>query len=170
MAKIAFLVAQEYEDSELSYPYEELKKDGHECVIISLKKGEVLKGKKGQAEYTADASINEVRPEDFDAVVIPGGYSPDRLRIDEGMKQFVRQKVEANQPVAAICHGPQLLISAKVVKGKEVTGYVSIWDDLENAGAKVLDQPVVVDGNLITSRTPKDNEAFVNAIRQALAK
>ncbi|OUM85939.1 MAG: protease [Bacillus thermozeamaize] len=170
MARIAFLVAQEYEDSELSYPYEELKKDGHECVIISFQKGEELRGKKGQAVYKADAAISEVRPEDFDAVVIPGGFSPDRLRIDEGMKRFVQQKMEANQPVAAICHGPQLLISAKVVKGKEMTCYKSVMDDLENAGAKVVDRPVVVDGNLITSRMPQDNEVFVDAIRKALSQ
>lgn len=168
MSKVAFLLASQFEDSEMQVPYEEIKKAGHEVQIIGLKAGEKLEGKQGKAQYTADKAITEVKAEDFDAVVIPGGSSPEKLRLDPHIQEFVQRMDGANKPVAAICHGPQILVSAGLVKGRNLTSYPPLQDDMVNAGAVFDDKEVVVDRNLITSRTPKDEPAFVNEILQVL--
>lgn len=168
MSKVAFLLANDFEDSEMKVPYDEVKKAGHEADIIGLKAGEALKGKQGKAEYVADKAIADVKVADYDAVVIPGGSSPENLRLNGGILQFVKEANEAKKPIAAICHGPQILISADLLKGRTITCYPPLKDDVINAGAEFKDQEVVVDGNYITSRTPKDEPAFVREILQAL--
>ncbi|WP_019639915.1 type 1 glutamine amidotransferase domain-containing protein [Paenibacillus fonticola] len=168
MSKVAFLLANGFEDSEMQVPYDEVKKAGHEADIIGLKAGETLKGKQGKAEYKAEKAITDVKVADYDAVVIPGGSSPENLRLNEGILQFVKMANEAQKTIAAICHGPQILISANLLEGRTITCYPPLKDDMVNAGAKFKDQEVVVDGNYITSRTPEDEPAFVHEILQAL--
>ncbi|NGZ73697.1 type 1 glutamine amidotransferase domain-containing protein [Saccharibacillus alkalitolerans] len=168
MSKIAFLLANEFEDSEMKVPYEEVRKAGHTADIIGLKAGETLKGKQGKAEYTADKAISEVSASDYDAVVIPGGSSPENLRLDERVLQFVKDVNASKKPIAAICHGPQILASADLLKGRTITSYPPLQDDMVNAGAKFKDEEAVVDGNFITSRTPDDEPAFVREILKAL--
>lgn len=168
MATFAFLLGQQFEDSEMSEPYEAVRKEGHDAVIIGLKAGETLKGKTGKAAYTTDKAIADVRPEDFDAVVIPGGSSPEHIRLDPGMKRFVQALDGANKPIAAICHGPQLLISADLLKGRTLTSVPVLQDDMRNAGATWKDEEAVVDRNLITSRTPQDLPAFIRETLKAV--
>jgi protease I len=167
MRKVAFLLANEFEDSEMQVPYEAIRNEGFETVIVGLNKGEELTGKNKKATYTADAAIAEVKAADFDAVVIPGGSSPENLRLNKEILQFVKDMDSQGKPISAICHGPQILISAGLAKGKKLTCYPPLKDDLINAGADYVDQEVVVDGHYITSRTPKDEPAFV---RETLGK
>ncbi|OWR29343.1 protease [Saccharibacillus sp. O23] len=168
MSKIAFLLANEFEDSEMQVPYDELQKAGHTAHIIGLKAGETVKGKQGKAEYTTDKAISEVSASDYDAVVIPGGSSPENLRLDENVLQFVKDVNASKKPIAAICHGPQILASADLLKGRTITSYPPLQDDMVNAGARFKDEEAVVDGNFITSRTPDDEPAFVREILKAL--
>jgi protease I len=167
MKKVAFLLANQFEDSEMQKPYEAIQQAGHETVIIGLKKGEVLAGKSNNAKYTAQASIDEVKADQFDAVVIPGGSSPENLRLNKQILQFVQDMDNQGKPISAICHGPQILISAGIAKDKTLTCYPPLKDDLLNAGAHYVDQEVAVDRNFITSRTPADEPAF---IRETLNK
>jgi protease I len=169
MTRIAMPVAADYEDSELDVPYDTLRKAGHEVVLVGLEKGERLAGKRGESSVTTDVAVADVDADDFDALVVPGGYSPDKLRTDERMVAFVRAFGEADKPVAAICHGPQLLIEAGLVEGRTLTSWPSVRTDLENAGATWKDREVVEDGNLITSRKPEDLDAFCAAIESELA-
>jgi len=164
MAKIAMPVGEGFEDSEFSKPCERLKEAGHEVVTVGVERGERIWGKQGQVMATVDHTPDEVDPTSFDALVIPGGQSPDHLRIEPAIVSFVRRFAETNKPLAAICHGPQLLIEAEVVEGRDVTSWPSVRKDLENAGARWIDRPVVEDGNLITSRRPDDLDAFCDAI------
>lgn len=164
MAKVAFLLADKYEDSEMDHPYQEVKKAGHEAVIIGLKKGEQLKGKKGKSYYVTEMAIADANPNDFDAVVIPGGSAPERLRNDEHVIRFVQKLNENGKLIAGICHGPQVMISADILRGRTTTCYAGIMHDVQNAGAKYVDEEVVVDGNLVTSRTPQDEPAFIREI------
>lgn len=164
MAKVAFIMGPEFEDSEFSVPYERVKEAGHEAVIVGLEKGAVLEGKKGKVTATTDAAISEVDPGGFDALVIPGGYSPDKIRTDLGMVALVKAMDEAGKPIAAICHAGWMLAEAGIVAGRTVTSWPSIKTDLVNAGASWVDQEVVEDGNLITARKPDDLEAFTKAL------
>ena len=157
--KIACLLSEGYEDSEFRVPYDKLRAAGHEVTVIGAKKGETLKGKAGKESIDTDASIDEARPGSFDALLIPGGHSPDQLRADERFVAFT--KAFAGKPIFAVCHGPQLLITADMVKGRTMTAWQTIQLDLKNAGANVVDKEVVVDKNLVTSRKPADLEAFV---------
>ena len=148
--KIAVLITDEFEDSEFTSPAEAFRKAGHE-----------VKGHKGEASVTIDETIDNVSPSDFDALLLPGGHSPDSLRGDERFVTFTRDFVSTGKPVFAICHGPQLLISAEVVRGRKLTAVKPIVIDLKNAGAEFYDQEVVNDKDqLITSRTPDDLPAF----------
>ena len=160
MAKVAFIMDNVFEDSEFRVPYDRVKEAGHEPVVIGLEKGKELEGKKGKEKVTTDASIEDVSAQDFDALVIPGGYSPDLIRTNEKMVSFVRSLYEGQKPVAAICHAGWLLAEADIAKGKTLTSWPAIKTDLVNAGANWVDQEVVEDGNLITSRKPDDLEAF----------
>jgi protease I len=169
MARIAFVVANDFEDSEFRIPYDRLRKAGHEAVIVGKKAGEELKGYKGRETIRTEAAAAEARVDGFDALVIPGGYSPDQLRIDESVISFVRGFHLAHKTIAAVCHGPSLLIEADLVRGKTLTSWPSIRTDLLNAGADWVDQKVVDEGELITSRNPGDLEAFSDAIAARLA-
>ncbi|EIT85843.1 general stress protein 18 [Fictibacillus macauensis ZFHKF-1] len=161
MAKIATVMTDLFEDVEYTDPVKAYKEAGHEITVISFEKGDHLEGKHKQEKVTADAGIGEVSPSDYDALFIPGGFSPDLLRDDQRFVAFTKEFADAGKPIFAICHGPQLLISADVLKGRKVTGYNSIMVDLKNAGANVVNEEVVVcGGNLVTSRQPDDIPAF----------
>lgn len=159
--KIAVVLDNLFEDVEYTSPVEALKSEGHEITVIGKETGTV-KGKSEDTEVQVDKAISDVKPEDFDALLIPGGFSPDMLRGDEQGRfgEFTKHFVQNEKPVFAICHGPQLLIDTDLLKGKKLTSFLSVRKDLENAGATVVDEPVVVDSNIVTSRTPDDLEDF----------
>jgi protease I len=157
--RIACVLGQGFEDSEFKVPYDEFRNAGHEVVVIGEKAGEKLAGDKGKEKAKADLAIDEARAEDFDALFIPGGHSPDHLRADPKFVEFAR--AFANKPILAICHGPQLLMTADMVRGRRMTAWKTVQHDLRFAGADVTDEEVVVDGNLVTSRQPGDLPAFV---------
>jgi len=157
--RIACVLSEGFEDSEFRVPYDKLKAGGHEVVVIGTKKGERLEGKGKKESIETDASIDEVKPESFGALFIPGGYSPDHLRADDRFVAFTR--AFASKPILAICHGPQLLLSADMVKGRTMTAWKTVQADLRHAGANVVDKEVSVDKNLVTSRKPDDLDAFV---------
>ena len=163
MSKIAVIIAEMFEDSEYSKPAEAYKKAGHGLVHVGLKEGETVKGKKEGTPVKIDRAVKDVSVDDFDALLIPGGYSPDKLRVDGDAVEFVKKFVKSGKPVFAICHAPQLLITAQVLKGRKITGWKSIIQDVKNAGAKFIDQEVVEDRNLISSRSPADLPAFIEA-------
>jgi protease I len=152
-----------FEDSEFRFPYDRAKEAGHEPVVVGLEAGKKIHGKKGET-VTTEVSIDDVRPEDFDALVVPGGYSPDKIRSNPAMVEFTRKIASDGKPVAAICHAGWMLAEADLVAGKTVTSYGSIKTDLINAGANWVDQEVVEDGNIITSRKPDDLEAFTKTL------
>jgi protease I len=168
MAKIAVLLADDFEDSEFRIPYDRLREKGHELTVLGASAGAQVKGKKGKETVKIEATARERKASEFAAVVIPGGYSPDHLRTDEAIVTFVKEAAKAGKPIAAVCHGPSLLIEADIVRGKTVTSWPSIRTDLKNAGATVVDKQVVSDGGLITSRKPDDLEAFSEAILKAI--
>jgi protease I len=165
---VAFLLANQFEDSEMKEPYDAVIKAGHKAIIIGLKKGEILKGKKGQSTYTTDQAIADSKIVDYDAIVIPGGSSPEALRLNSDILEFVKEANDKKLPIAAICHGPQILISAALLNGRTITSYQALQDDVVNAGAKFKDEEVVVDGNFITSRTPEDEPAFIRELLKVL--
>ncbi len=117
--------------------------------------------KNKSAAYKTELAVSEAKADDYDAVVIPGGSSPENLRLDPHVLSFVKQMDQSGKPIAAICHGPQILASAGLLKGKTITSYPPLQDDMRNAGAEFVDKEVVVDGNFVTSRTPKDEPAFI---------
>jgi protease I len=168
MAKVAFVLADDFEDSEFKVPYDRIRAAGHEVTVVGTEAGKRLQGKKGKESFTAEAAPADVDAGDFDALVIPGGYSPDKLRTDDGIVSLVRKIAGEDRPVAAICHAGSLLIEADLVDGRRVTSWPSIRTDLENAGASWEDSEVVVDGNFITSRMPDDLDAFTEAVLQRL--
>ncbi len=168
VAKVAFIVDNMFEDSEFRVPYDQVKSSGHEAVIVGLEKGKKLEGKKGDETITTDVAVGDVGAGEFDALVIPGGYSPDLIRSNEQMVDLVRSIAEAQKPVAAICHAGWMLAEAGVAKGKTVTSWPSIKTDLINAGAHWVDQEVVEDENIITSRKPDDLEAFCKSLLSQL--
>ncbi|HAL10379.1 MAG TPA: protease [Staphylococcus sp.] len=159
--KIAVVLDNYFEDVEYTSPVEVLKNEGHDITVIGKETGTV-KGKSEDTEVTVDRAISDIKPEDFDALLIPGGFSPDMLRGDEEGRfgEFTKHFVQNEKPVFAICHGPQLLIDTDLLKGKKLTSFLSVRKDLENAGATVVDESVVVSDNIVTSRTPDDLEDF----------
>jgi protease I len=168
--RIACVLDVDYEDSEFKQPYDAFRNAGHHVTIVGLQAGKELKGKKGTVTTKAEVGIDQVRPEQFDALFIPGGYSPDHLRADPSMVAFTRAFFDAEKPVLAICHGPQLLITARVVKGRKMTAWKTIQDDLSQVGANLVDQKVVIDRNLVTSRQPSDIPAFIRESLKLLEK
>lgn len=166
--RVAILAEDLYEDVELWYPLYRLREAGAEVTIIGSGRTDVFKGKHG-LPVTADTSIDAVNASDFDGVVVPGGFSPDYMRRKPEMIDFIREVGTAGKPVGAICHGAWALASAGLCKGRKVTSYFSIKDDIVGAGGEYVDAEVVVDGNVITSRIPDDLPAFMPPIIEALA-
>ncbi len=163
MKKIGVLIGKLYEESEYSEPAQAYRDAGYELVHIGKEKGEEVVDKNRENPVVIDEVPDNVSPEDFDALLIPGGFSPDVLRSDDKVVDFLRHYFTLGKPLFTICHGPQLLITAEVLSGRTLTCYKSIIVDVKNAGANYVDREVVVDGNLITSRTPKDLPAFIDA-------
>jgi protease I len=163
MARIAILIENMFEDPEYAIPAREFTAAGHTLEHLGLQKGAVVKGKQGEASVTIDTLVGEAPVERYDALFIPGGYSPDKLRAHPEAVEFVRRFVAGGRPIFSICHGAQLLISADALRGRTVTGWKSIVQDIKNAGAEYVDREVVVDGNLVSSRQPSDIPAFVKA-------
>lgn len=161
MSKIAVIITNMFEDSEYSKPVNAFKKAGHKIIHVGLKEGEVVKGKKKGIPVKIDKAVTDVSVEDFDALLIPGGYSPDKLRANEDAVKFTKEFAESGKPIFSICHGPQLLITAQALKGRKITGWKSIIQDIKNAGAEFIDREVVEDENLISSRHPGDIPAFI---------
>jgi protease I len=169
MSRIAVVVGRDFEDAELREPIDTLREVGHIVEVLGARAHEELAGKRGLERIITDAAVTERDPESYDALVIPGGYSPDHLRTEPDVVRFVRRFAATGRPIAAICHGPQLLIEAEVVRGRRMTSWPSVKKDLQNAGAEWLDAEVVVDAELITSRKPEDLPAFNRAILKRLA-
>lgn len=165
--RVAVLVEKLYEDLELWYPVLRLREAGCAVTIVGPKAGETYASKHGYPAKS-EASAAEVKASDFDAIIIPGGYSPDHMRRHKAMVDLVIDAAKLGKVLAAICHGPWMLCSSKALKGKRVTGYMSIRDDVENAGGVWEDAACVVDGNFVTSRTPDDLPAFMKGIFAAL--
>jgi protease I len=168
MARIAFVLGQDFEDSEFRKPYDGLRAAGHIVEVLGAKAGETMTGKQGKEYVRIEAAAADRDPASYDALVIPGGYSPDHLRTDESVVAFVREMVRSGKLIAAVCHGPQLLIEADAVRGKTITSWPSVVTDLKNAGATWVDREVVIDGKMITSRKPADLTAFTDTINANL--
>ena len=167
MKKIAILIEDLFDDKELIYPYYRMLEEGFLVDFIGTEKNKVYKSKFG-LPMTSNLSSSDVDANDYDALIIPGGFSPDYMRRSKSTVEFVHQMFKLHKPIAAICHGPWMMISSCSLKGRKLTGFYSIKDDIINAGAEYLDLEVVVDGHLITSRTPHDLPAFTKAIIHAL--
>jgi len=166
--RIAILVEDNFEDSELTEPLRAMKDAGARVTIVGSGSKKSYKGKRGSAEIKVDITAGEVESNQFDAIIIPGGYAPDKMRLHQSMVDLVRQAHTEGKIIAAVCHGPQLLISADIIKGRRVTSWPSVAVDLKNAGAIWVDEPVVKDGNIITARKPADLPKFNKAIIEAL--
>lgn len=167
MKKVAILIEDLFDERELIYPYFRLLEEGFQVDLIGAEKDKVYTSKVGLTEKSTHSS-KEVSADDYLGVVIPGGFSPDYMRRTKETVDFVREMDKAGKPIAAICHGGWMLASACDLKGKKVTSFFAIKDDLVNAGAEYVDQEVVVDGHLITSRTPKDLPIFLKTIIEKL--
>lgn len=166
--KIAILVENLYQEIELWYPYYRLREAGAQVTLVGPKAGETYASKYGYPA-TSTAAASDVRAGDFDAIVVPGGYAPDHMRRHRAMVDLVRDAYAEGKVVATICHAGWMLVSAGIARGKRLTCFHSIRDDLIAAGAAYVDEPVVRDGNLITSRQPDDLPDFCREIIGALA-
>jgi protease I len=163
MMRIAAVVDDIYEDLELWYPKLRLEEQGWKVVVAGPEKGRVYAGKHGYPCRT-DAAFPEVRSQDFDALLVPGGFAPDRIRRDARVLGLVREMNEQRKLIGFICHAGWVLISAGILRGKRATSTVGIRDDMMNAGAVWVDEPLVVDGNLVSSRTPADLPQFARGM------
>jgi protease I len=166
--RIAILAEEDFEDSELMEPLRAMKDAGARVVVVGSGSKKSYKGKRGTATITADTTADKVKADEFDAVIIPGGYAPDKMRLQQSMIELVRKAHDLGKIIAAVCHGPQLLISADIVRGRRLTSWPSVAVDLKNADATWVDESVVRDGNVITSRKPADLPRFNKAIIEAL--
>lgn len=165
--KVIIPAEEMYNEFELWYPYYRLKEAGAEVTLVGTGTAQTYKSKVG-LPVTVDTDVNRISAADFDAIVIPGGFAPDFMRRSPAMVQLVRDMYEQGKVVAAICHAGWMLCSADVVRGRTVTSFFAIKDDLVHAGANWVDQEVVVDGRLITARTPADLPAYMKAVIAAL--
>ncbi len=161
------LVEDLFDDAELASPREALLAAGAKVILVGPMAGRAYTGK-GGAVVTADVAAGAARVDDFDAVIIPGGFAPDKIRLRHAMVDLVRDSMAAGKPVGAICHGPSVLINANALKGRTLTCWPSIAVDVKNAGGRYVDRPVVEDGNLITSRKVDDVGPFTDAIIRQL--
>ncbi len=166
--KALILSADDFEDSELLVPYYRLKEEGIETDIASVKKGKI-KGKHGY-EVKVDKTLKAVKADDYDILILPGGKAPEIIRNDAEAMEIVRHFFKMKKPVSAICHGPQILITAGLMEGRRATCYKSVAKEMKNAGAIYEDKEVVVDGNLITSRQPSDLPAFMRETMKKIKK
>jgi len=184
---IAIIAAYEFEDVELLYPLLRLSEEGAKIILVPVKSGlhprpvaqKPVSGRYGtpiplevmqEGKRYVCSDIERLDAEKIDCALFPGGFSPDALRLEKSVLDLVTRMNGMKKIIAAICHGPQVLISANLVKGKKVTSYVAVRDDLINAGAKFVDQPAVRDGNIITARVPDDLPEFCQEIIKALSK
>ena len=167
--KILMITDNYAEDLELLYPYYRLQEAGYEVVLAGLKGGETQKGKYG-VPYDTDVSWDDVSEKDFVGLMIPGGWAPDKMRRYDQVKGLVRAFEASGKPIGIICHAGWVPISAGILKGKNVTSTPGIKDDMENAGAKWFNEPVVVDGTLVSSRWPKDLPEYMKAYLEVLEK
>jgi protease I len=165
--KVLLLAADDFEDMELLYPLYRLREEDVAVTMAGLDDHPVT-GKKGHGPVPVDATVEQVAADDFDALIIPGGYAPDKLRRSEAVLALVRAFDAAGKPVAFICHAGWVPISAKIVKGRRATSVAAIRDDMVNAGVDWVDQAAVVDGNLISARTPADLGPWMKALLAAL--
>jgi len=165
--RIAILVDNIYQDQEVWYPYFRFKEAGAHVVTVAAKAGETYTSKHGYP-ITSDATYDSLRAADFDGVIVPGGYAPDIIRRHAAANRFVHEMDKQGKLVAAICHGPWVLCSADMLKGRKATCFFAIKDDVIHAGAKYEDAEVVIDGNLVTSRKPEDLPAFCRASIEVL--
>lgn len=168
--RIACLLADGFEDSEFRIPYDRLQNAGYDVDIIGARAEQELAGYKKRELVTTGFAIDDVDPKAYDGLLIPGGQSPDHLRVDARFVHFVKQFDATGRPLAAVCHGPQLLLSAELQRGRTLTAWPTVQGDLRQAGAHVKDEPVVLDRNWITSRKPEDLDAFSSAFIEALAR
>jgi protease I len=168
--RVAVLVEDEFEDRELTGPVDGLRAAGATVVIVGPTAGSEYRGKRNGTVVAADVAAGAARAKEFDALVIPGGHAPDKMRMRHAMVDLARDMMQAGKPVAAICHGPSVLISAIALKGRTLTCWPSIAIDVKNAGGMYVDKPVVIDGNLITSRKPDDVAVFTEAIIEAIGR
>ena len=167
---VACVLASGFEDSEFKQPYDALRQAGHSVTIIGMQAGQQLSGDKGKETATTEKAFSDVSPDQYDALFIPGGASPDRLRAQPAPVSFVKAFFEKEKPVFAICHGPQLFLTAGTHRGRRLTAWKTVQGDLSLAGADVVDQEVVVDRNLVTSRQPQDLPAFIRESLRLLEK
>jgi protease I len=165
--RVAVLVEQQYQEMEVWYPIYRLREAGCSVTVVGPEAGQSYPSKLGYP-CKSDKAAKDVRADDFDAIVIPGGFAPDFMRRTEAMIRLVSNMAEQGKVVAAICHGPWVLCSTQALKGRKATCFMAIKDDVINAGAKYVDAEVVRDGNLITSRKPDDLPAFLGAIMQSM--
>lgn len=167
--KVAILAENMYQEMELWYPYYRMKEEGAEVIVVGTGTSETYTSKSGYP-VKVDKSVDQVQATDFNAIIIPGGYAPDLMRRSKTMVNLVSEAYKQGKVVAAICHAGWMLASAGIAKGRTLTCFHSIKDDLVNAGAEYVDEEVVIDGNLVTSRVPNDLPAFCRAIIDLLTK
>jgi len=171
--KIAFLATDGFEQVELTQPWDAIKDAGAEVVLVSLKSGKIQGFNHAEKadHFTVDKTVEDVSASDFDGLVLPGGvFNPDALRVNKKAVSFVRDFFTEHKPVAAVCHGPWMLIEADVVRGRKVTSWPSLQTDLENAGASWVDEECVCDQGLVTSRNPDDLPAFCDKAIEEFAE
>jgi protease I len=164
--KVLILSADNFEDSELLVPYYRFVEEGIQVVIASMKMGRII-GKHGY-EVEVDKTLDEVNTDEYDLLLLPGGKAPAQLRKQPAALKIARRFFDANKPVAAICHGPQILISAGLLKGRRATCYKLVATELKDAGAEYEDRELVVDGNLVTARQPSDIPVFMREVMKVL--
>jgi protease I len=168
MKKVLLFVHNGFEDRELMIPYYRFQEAGYKVDVVGSKADTTYNGEYGLT-IKSDFAPEDINIDDYEAIIIPGGRAPDRMRINKGLVRLAREASEKGKVIAAICHGPQLLIEADVVRGRKATCYVSVSTDLKNAGGVYLDKSVVVDGNLVTSRFPADLPDFCRETLRVLS-
>jgi len=163
VALVGILIDEMFEDVEYKKPALAFKNAGHSIIHIGLRKVKTVKGKRYRTPVTIERYVTDFDVESIDALLIPGGCSPDHLRGYDSAVKFVQDYFKTGKPIFAICHAPQILITADLIKGRKITGWRSIITDIKNSGAEFIDSEVVEDGNIISSRGPQDIPAFINA-------
>jgi protease I len=169
MKKMLIFLENGFEDSEFIYPYYRFQEEGYKLDIVAPKAKQPYTGEHG-VTFTSELSPDQVNLNEYDAIVIPGGRGPDKMRLNDGLVNIVKEANNKGMVIATVCHGPQVLISAEVVRGKTMTSWPSVRVDLKNAGANVVDNPSVTDGNIVTSRWPADLPDFCAATIKLLNK